>query len=68
MFGLRKSGPGNSETGSIRAITFFGDAEQNLTFAEDWEDLSEVTFGAKYGNVTVGVGLRSAEYAVTDSC
>jgi len=68
MYGLGNSGPEHSETGSVRTIILSGDAERNLTFAKNWSDLSEVTFKAEYGNVTVGVGLRAAEYEVTSRC
>ncbi len=68
MFGLGKSGPGNSTTGFVETITLFEDTERKLTFAEAWRDLSEVTFQVLNRNVTLGVGLRAAEYAVTDSC
>ena len=68
MFGLGNSGPEHSEIGTVRTIILSGDAEKHLTFAKNWSDLSVVTFKAEYGNVTVGVGLRAAEYEVTSRC
>ncbi len=68
MYGLGKSGSGSSTTGSVDSIIMSGAAERDLKFAGNWRDLSEITFRAMYDNETVGVGMRAAEYAVTDSC
>lgn len=66
---IQMMGLGHSGAGSFRSITLFGKTEEDLYFTGTWKDMTSVTFRAFFnGNVTTGVGLRAADYAVNAGC